>query len=89
MRFAALVGELAGAAGPELPARTTRLLASVGLPTTCVPLDPDAVWAVMGRDKKVRDGVRMVLSDRPGSARLVDAPPRPLLERALEQLCTA
>jgi 3-dehydroquinate synthase len=89
MRFAALASELIGGAEPELAARTTRLLASVGLPTTCVPLDPEAVWAVMARDKKVRDGgVRMVLCDHPGSARLVDAPPRPVLERALEQLCT-
>jgi 3-dehydroquinate synthetase len=60
----------------------------VGLPTTCVPLDPEAVWTVMARDKKVRDGIRMVLSDRPGSARVVDAPPRKVLEYALEQLFT-
>jgi len=89
MRFAALVAALAGTAPPDLPARTTDLLAGVGLPTTCDPLDPEAVWTVMARDKKVRDGVRMVLCDRPGSARLVDAPPRAVLERALAELSTA
>ncbi|HSK98215.1 MAG TPA: 3-dehydroquinate synthase [Euzebyales bacterium] len=89
MRFAALVAAFAGTASPDLPERTTRLLQSVGLPTICEPLDPDAVWAVMARDKKVRDGVRMVLCDRPGSTHLVDAPPRPVLERALAELTAA
>jgi 3-dehydroquinate synthase len=87
MRFAAIVAELSGDAQAGLAARTTALLAGVGLPTTCVPLDGDAVWKVMARDKKVRDGIRMVLCDRPGSAHLVDAPPQPVLERALERLC--
>jgi 3-dehydroquinate synthase len=86
MRFAALVAELVGHAQPDLVTRTTALLAGVGLPTTCVPLDPDAVWRVMARDKKVRDGIRMVLCDRPGSAHLVAAPPQPVLERALTRL---
>lgn len=88
MRFAALVAALRGSAEPDLAARTTRLLAGVGLPTTCEPLDREAVWTVMARDKKAHDGVRLVLSDRPGSAQLVDAPARDLLERALDQLCT-
>lgn len=87
MRFAALVAELEGNADPAWSTRITRLLSGVGLPTTCVPLDPEAVWTVMARDKKAREGIRMVLSDRPGNARLVDAPPRHVLECALEQLC--
>jgi 3-dehydroquinate synthase len=86
MRFAALVAALAGTASPDLVVRTTDLLAGVGLPTTCVPLDPEAVWTVMARDKKVRAGIRMVLCDRPGSAHLVDAPSRAVLERALAEL---
>jgi 3-dehydroquinate synthase len=89
MRFAALVAELAGTAQPGLAERTTRLLAGVGLPTTCVALDAEAVWTVMARDKKVRGGIRMVLCDRPGSAHLVDAPPQHMLACALEQLCRA
>jgi 3-dehydroquinate synthase len=89
MRFAALVAVGADMAPPELADRTTGILASVGLPTTCDPLDPDAVWTVMARDKKVRGGVRLVICDRPGSARLVDAPPRPVLERALAVLMAA
>lgn len=86
MRFAALVAELEGNADPEWATRVTRLLDGVGLPTTCEPLDPDAVWTVMARDKKARNGIRMVLCDRPGSARVVDAPPRQVLELALQQM---
>ncbi len=89
MRFAALVAELVGEAEPDLTARTTRLLAVLDLPTTCARLDADAVFTVMARDKKVRDGIRLVLSDRPGHAHVVDAPPRDVLERALEQMWDA
>lgn len=87
MRFAALVAEATDHARHGLAARTTRLLEQVGLPTTCERLDPDAVFTVMARDKKVRGGIRLVLCDRPGSARLVDAPARAVLERALAQVC--
>jgi 3-dehydroquinate synthase len=83
MRFAAAVGERTGLSDPGLHDLTVDLLAAVDLPTTCPPLGADAVFATMARDKKVRDGVRLVLCERAGSARVVDAPPRPLLERVL------
>lgn len=83
MRFAAAVSELAGVAQPGLLSRTTRVIESVGLPTECDAVDTDEVFAIMARDKKARDGLRLVLCDRPGSAQLVAAPGRQLLERAL------
>jgi 3-dehydroquinate synthase len=89
MRFCAHVAELAGVAEPGLEERTTALLAAVGLPTTLDPLDADAVWAVMERDKKARDGIRLVLCRRPGVARVVPAPERPVLQTALTRLMAA
>jgi 3-dehydroquinate synthase len=89
MHFAALVAEIAGAAEPGMTARTTRLLAALDLPVSCERLDADAVFTVMARDKKVREGLRLVLCDRPGHARVVDAPPRDVLEQALGEMWTA
>lgn len=86
MRFAALVGERAGISEAGLADRTAGILSAVQLPTVCDPLDAAEVFEVMARDKKARDGIRLVLCPRPGSARLVDAPPRPVLERALDDL---
>lgn len=86
MRFAARVAELSGTAADGLAARTINLLAAVGLPVTCEPLDPARVFATMARDKKARDGIRLVLCAQPGLARLVDAPPRTLLAQALHEL---
>jgi 3-dehydroquinate synthase len=83
MRFAAGVGEATGVSEPGLHDLTVDLLSSVDLPTTCPPLDADEVFATMARDKKVRDGLRLVLCERPGVARLVAAPPRSVLERVL------
>ena len=83
MRYAARVAELAGVGEDGLEVRTVRLLERLGLPTTCAPLDTEAVFATMWRDKKVRDGLRLVLCERPGRARVVPAPDRALLEQAL------
>lgn len=83
MRYAARVGELAGISERGLEERTVRLLDRTGLPTACVPLDSSAVFTTMARDKKARDGVRMVLCARPGEASIVPAPDRSLLEEAL------
>ena len=88
MRYAARVGELAGISERGLEERTVRLLDLVGLPTTCVPLDSDAVFATMARDKKARDGIRMVLCERPGEARIVAAPERSVLGAALAAVST-
>ncbi|CAN5880385.1 3-dehydroquinate synthase [soil metagenome] len=86
MRFAAAVAEQCGIAEAGLTDRTVALLDAVGLPTTSDPVDADEVFAVMARDKKVRDGLRLVLCERPGAARLVAAPDRSTLERALAAL---
>lgn len=89
MRYAARVAELVGVGEPGLGERTVDLLERLGLPTTCAPLDVDAVLATMARDKKVRDGLRMVLCERPGSAMVVDTPDRELLQRALADVTGA
>jgi 3-dehydroquinate synthase len=83
MRFAATVSELIALADVGLERRTVRILEAVGLPVRCDPLDAATVLAVMARDKKVRDGLRLVLCAAPGDARVVSAPVRAVLERAL------
>ena len=83
MRYAARVAELAGVGEDGLEERTVGLLECSGLPTTCSPLDTDAVFTTMARDKKVRDGLHLVLCERAGSASVVAAPDRAVLERAL------
>ena len=84
MRVAALVGEQVGVSEPGLDRRTAALLDAVGLPTTCVPVDHDEALAVMARDKKARDGIRLVLCARPGQTSITAAPPRAVLDRALD-----
>ncbi len=86
MRFAAHVSELTGVAAPGLHDRTTRILTKVGLPIVADPVDSDEVFAVMARDKKVRDGLQLVLCTRPGEADVVAAPARRLLTTALTGL---
>jgi 3-dehydroquinate synthase len=89
MRYAARVGELAGVSVAGLERRTSGVLQRLGLPTDCPPLEAAAVFAAMARDKKARNGLRLVLCERPGHARVVDAPPRPLLEQALADVYEA
>lgn len=84
MRVAALVGEQIGVTEAGLDARTTALLRDIGLPTHCAPVDHDAALAVMARDKKARDGIRLVLCTQPGETIIAPAPPRAVLHRALD-----
>ena len=86
MRFAAHVGELSGVSHLGLVDDTVRVLAALGLPVTCDPVDADAVFEIMARDKKARDGLRLVLCERPGTASVVPAPDRTVLSRALASL---
>ena len=65
------VGVELGRTPRELAERTRACLEAVGLPTTVPTLDREAVHATMARDKKARDGVRMVLLEAVG---------RPVLE---------
>ncbi len=84
MRFAALVGERTGVSEAGLDRRTIALLEGIGLPTRCGPLDHDRALAVMARDKKARDGIRLVLCTRPGETVITAAPPRDVLDRAMD-----
>jgi 3-dehydroquinate synthase len=65
------VGVELGRTPRELADRTRACLEAVGLPTAVPTLDREAVHATMARDKKARDGVRMVLLEAVG---------RPVLE---------
>ncbi|HWB72087.1 MAG TPA: 3-dehydroquinate synthase [Egibacteraceae bacterium] len=101
MVFAARLGERLGVSDPGLDERTVGLLAGLGLPTGGLRLDPAAVWAVLGRDKKARGraapkalpgggdqtgGVRFVLCRRPGSAVVVERAERRVVDEVLRSL---
>jgi 3-dehydroquinate synthase len=60
------VGVELGRTPRELADRTRACLEAVGLPTAVPALDREAVHATMARDKKARDGVRMVLLEAVG-----------------------
>ncbi|MDQ3537311.1 MAG: 3-dehydroquinate synthase [Actinomycetota bacterium] len=86
MVAAARLGERLGVSEPGLAARTVDLLAPLGLPIGGLRLDPAAVWDVLGRDKKARDGVRFVLCRTPGVGCVVEQPERRLVEEVLRSL---
>ncbi len=86
MVFAARLGERMGVSDPGLADRTVAVLDGLGLPTRGLRLDPREVWDVMSRDKKARDGVRFVLSPRPGEALLVDEPRRGIVDDVLRSM---
>jgi 3-dehydroquinate synthase len=69
--FAARLGERIGLSQAGLAERTIRLLRRLGLPTGGVDFGLDAIWEVLRRDKKARDGIRFVLCTQPGRAQLV------------------
>ena len=71
---------------PEPVVRRTRAcLEAVGLPTAVPVLARDAVHATMARDKKARDGVRMVLLEDLASPTLVPVSPA-VLDTVLDRL---
>jgi 3-dehydroquinate synthase len=82
----ARLGESLGVTEAGLAERTGALLRVLGLPTSGVRLDRDAVWAVLARDKKAHHGVRFVLCRRPGDALVVDPPPAELVDAAVASL---
>ncbi|QBI21528.1 3-dehydroquinate synthase [Egibacter rhizosphaerae] len=86
MVAAARVGESMGMSQPGLTERTVALLDSLGLPTGGLRLDPAGVWEALGRDKKARGGVRMVLCREPGVAELVSDPTRAQVDAAVAAL---
>lgn len=86
MVFAARLGERLGISEAGLADRTVGVLRGLGLPVGGVTLDPDAVWDRLARDKKARAGVRFVICERPGRARLVDQPDPALINETLVTL---
>jgi 3-dehydroquinate synthase len=89
MVFAATVSEMLGLAAPGLVDGHVRVLRAVGLPAGGVELDPDAVLAAMGTDKKhggATGGLRLILLRAEGDAGLVPAPERALLAEAIRSL---
>jgi 3-dehydroquinate synthase len=87
MVFAARLGERLGVSERGLADRTVALLAGLGLPTGGLRLDPAELWKVLERDKKATgSGVRFVLCETPGRARLVDEPERRLVDEILRSL---
>lgn len=90
MVAAARLGERLGESEPGLAERTVAVLERLGLPTGRVRLDPGAVRAALGRDKKARGqgaaGRRFVLCERPGKARVVEAPSPAEVDAAIASL---
>ena len=79
------VGVELGRTTRALVERVERLLRAVGLPTTVPKLDRTAVHATMARDKKAREGVRMVLLEDAGRP-VLEGVPRGTLDTVLDRL---
>ena len=86
MIAAAQLGERLGISEAGLADRTVSVLDGLGLPTRGLRLDPRDVWEVMARDKKARDGVRFIISERPGHAIVIDEPRRGLVDDVIRGL---
>ena len=83
MVFAARLGERLGVSEAGLADRTAAVLGGLGLPVGGVTIDPDAAWDRLARDKKARAGVRFVICERPGRARLVSQPDPAVINETL------
>jgi 3-dehydroquinate synthase len=84
MVFAARLGERLGLSEAGLADRTVAVLDGLGLPTRGLRLDPRDVWDVMARDKKAtRDGVKFIISPKPGEAVVIDEPRRGIVDDIL------
>jgi 3-dehydroquinate synthetase len=86
MVAAARLGERLGVSRQGLAERTVAMLTGLGLPTGGVSLDREAVWSVLARDKKARDGVRFILCTEPGHAIVVDQPDPAAIDAAVASL---
>ncbi len=66
------LAEARGTVSPDQTQRVRRLVQRAGLPDRLLSFDPARYWAVMGSDKKVRDGrIRFVLPRRIGQVEIV------------------
>jgi 3-dehydroquinate synthase len=86
MVFAARVAEATGLAAAGLADGHVRVLGALGLPTSGVELDPEAVLAAMATDKKHLGGLRLVLLRAVGEPVLVQAPDPEVLVAAVRSL---
>jgi len=85
MTFAAALAAELGL--PNFIAEHRRVLEALGLPTRGVGDVPfKAVWEVMRGDKKYDAGIRFVVLEAPGRAKIVSDVPREALERAYEEV---
>jgi shikimate kinase/3-dehydroquinate synthase len=74
----------------ELPARIAAALAAHDLPVHCPPLDSEAIWEMMGRDKKKQGRqLRWVLPRAIGRVEIVSDVPRATVLRVLRKLGAA
>ena len=84
---AARLSYLLGLAAAALPERVQRILATVGLPTHIAGLDPDAIYAAMGTDKKWQNGrSRFVLLRGVGKPVIIEDVPRERVFAVLHSL---
>ncbi len=84
MACAARLSEALGICASAEADRLVRCLETYGLPTRLPPMDPEALWEAMTRDKKVRDEkVRLVLMEAVGRVGLYDDVPREAVLDAL------
>ncbi|MCZ6701103.1 MAG: 3-dehydroquinate synthase [bacterium] len=84
MACAARLSEAMGKCSAAEATRVVGCLETYGLPTRLPPMDPEALWEVMTRDKKVRgDRVRLVLMEAVGRVGIYDDVPREAVIDAL------
>jgi 3-dehydroquinate synthase len=86
MVFAARLSESLGIAEPGLAARHQRLLKGLGLDDAGPAPDPELVLEAMRLDKKYRSGIRFVLLESVGRARIVEDVPESTIRETLEEL---
>jgi 3-dehydroquinate synthase len=86
MVFAARLSESLGIAEPGLAARHQRLLKGLGLDDAGPAPDPELVLEAMRLDKKYRSGIRFVLLESVGRARIVEDVSESTIREALETM---
>ena len=87
MVVAARIAVELGQAKADLPDQIARVLTAHCLPVACPPMDADAVWAAMGRDKKKRGKVlRWILPQEIGAVEIVADVPREVVVGVLRRM---
>ena len=90
MQVAAHIALARGLLSREEALRQQELLQALGLPTTCPPIDIDAVLATMQRDKKVQDGrMRWILPTRIGHVEMFNDVDVAMVRDAIEAVYNA